>query len=62
MLINMRFIFAIAGFVPIMWGAMAESFSPSPWVSGGFMMAGLTLSIVLSVFMPGSRKRHNLQQ
>ncbi|MDM5338565.1 MFS transporter [Fictibacillus enclensis] len=48
---------AIAGFGPIMWGDMAESFGPSPWVFGGFMMAGLTLSIVLSAFMPGSQKK-----
>lgn len=35
---------AIAGFGPLIWTAMAESYGPSPLVFGGFMMAGLAIS------------------
>ncbi|MDQ7864785.1 hypothetical protein RCO48_37905 [Peribacillus frigoritolerans] len=34
---------AIAGFGPLIWTAMAESYGPSPLAFGGFMMAGLAI-------------------
>lgn len=47
---------AIVGFGPMIWTPMAESFGPSPMVFGGFMMGGLAISLILSLFLPGSRK------
>ncbi|WP_458411775.1 MFS transporter [Schinkia sp. CFF1] len=47
---------AIVGFGPMIWTPMAKSFGPSPIVFGGFMMAGLLLSLVLSFFVPDTRK------
>jgi MFS family permease len=47
---------AIVGFGPMLWTSLAESYGPSPWVFGGFMMAGLILSMGLCVFVPNSRK------
>ncbi|BDG35420.1 hypothetical protein ABET52_03685 [Saccharococcus caldoxylosilyticus] len=37
----------------------AYTFGPSPWVFGGFMMAGLALSLVLSMFVPDTTKKVN---
>ena len=45
---------AIAGFGPLMWTSLAESFGPSPWVFGSFMMAGLAISLILCLFIPYS--------
>jgi MFS family permease len=47
---------AVVGFGPMLWTSLAESYGPSPWVFGGFMMAGLILSMGLCVFVPNSRK------
>lgn len=47
---------AIVGFGPMAWTAMAEAYGPSPWVFGGFMMAFVALSLVLSIFVPDTRK------
>lgn len=47
---------AIVGFGPMLWTTMAESYGPSPFVFGGFMMVFLTLSFVLSIFVPDTRK------
>ncbi|OQO98413.1 hypothetical protein IC801_17755 [Geobacillus sp. 44B] len=37
----------------------AYTFGPSPWAFGGFMMAGLALSLVLSMFVPDTTKKVN---
>jgi MFS family permease len=50
---------AIVGFAPMIWTPMAKSFGPSPWIFGGFMMTGLVLSLVLSLFLPDTRKMVN---
>jgi MFS family permease len=47
---------AIVGFGPMVWTSMAESYGPSPWVFGGFMMAGLLVSLVLILFTADTRK------
>lgn len=47
---------AIVGFGPMIWASMVKSYGTSPWIFGGFMMGGLTLSLVLSVFVPDTRK------
>lgn len=47
---------AIVGFGPMIWTPMAEKFGPSPLVFGGFMMGGITISLVLSLFVPDTRK------
>jgi MFS family permease len=46
---------AIVGFGPMLWTDMAQSVGPSPWVFGGFMMAGIALSLVLCLFSPEAR-------
>jgi len=57
--VGYQFAAAIAGFGPTLWTSMAESFGPSPWVFGGFMIAGLALSLVLSLFVPDTRTESN---
>jgi MFS family permease len=57
--VGYQFAAAIVGFGPTIWTSMAKSFGPSPWVFGGFMMAGLALSLVLSVFVPDATKTVN---
>ena len=57
--VGYQFAAAVAGFGPTLWTSMAESFGPSPWVFGGFMIGGLALSLVLSLFVPDTRKEHN---
>lgn len=47
---------AIVGFGPMIWTPMAEKYGPSPMVFGGFMMAGIAISLVLSLFVPDTRK------
>ncbi|HHW36256.1 MAG TPA: MHS family MFS transporter [Bacillales bacterium] len=47
---------AIVGFGPMIWTPMAEKYGPSPIVFGGFMMVGLSISLVLSLFVPDTRK------
>ncbi|WP_374723317.1 MFS transporter [Calidifontibacillus erzurumensis] len=47
---------AIVGFGPMIWTPMAEKYGPSPAVFGGFMMAGLAISLVLALFVPDTRK------
>ncbi len=47
---------AIVGFGPMIWTTMAKSFGPSPMVFGGFMMAGIALSLVFCLFLPSARK------
>jgi metabolite-proton symporter len=47
---------AIVGFGPMIWTSMAESYGPSPWVFGGFMMSGIAISLVLCIFAPDTRK------
>lgn len=47
---------AIVGFGPMIWTPMAKSFGPSPIVFGGFMMGGIAISLVLSLFVPDTRK------
>jgi MFS family permease len=46
---------AIVGFGPLIWTSMAKSYGPSPWIFGGFMMAGIALSLALSLFAPETR-------
>lgn len=46
---------AIVGFGPMIWTPMLEKFGPSPWVFGGFMMAGIAISLLLSFFIPDTR-------
>jgi MFS family permease len=46
---------AIVGFGPMLWTDMAQLVGPSPWVFGGFMMAGIALSLVLCLFSPEAR-------
>lgn len=46
---------AIVGFGPMAWTDLARSFGPAPWVFGGFMMAGIALSLVLSLYSPETR-------
>lgn len=48
---------AIVGFGPIIWTSMVESFGPSPWKFGGFMMLWLALSLALSLFAPDTRRK-----
>ncbi|PLT35136.1 MFS transporter [Bacillus sp. V5-8f] len=50
---------ALAGFGPLMWTPMAEKFGPSPWVFGGFMMAGLAISLILCLTLSDTRKAEN---
>jgi MFS family permease len=57
--VGYQFAAAIAGFGPTIWTSMAKKFGPSPWIFGGFMMAGLALSLVLSVFVPDTTKTVN---
>jgi metabolite-proton symporter len=57
--VGYQFAAAIVGFGPMIWTSMAQSFGPSPWVFGGFMMAGLALSLILSLFVPDTRKVAN---
>jgi MFS family permease len=47
---------AIVGFGPMIWTSMAQSYGPSPLVFGGFMMAGLALSLILCLFLPNAKK------
>jgi len=47
---------AIVGFGPMMWTTMGEAYGPSPWVFGGFMMAGIVLSLVCCLFIPSVTK------
>ncbi|TQR21417.1 MFS transporter [Psychrobacillus vulpis] len=47
---------AIVGFGPLLWTAMAVSYGPSPWIFGGFMMAGLAISLVIALFTADTRK------
>jgi MFS family permease len=47
---------AIVGFGPMLWTTMIGSTGPSPWVFGGFMMGGLALSLILSMFIPNIKK------
>ncbi|QNU34201.1 hypothetical protein IC802_15380 [Geobacillus sp. 44C] len=54
--VGYQFAAAIVGFGPTIWTSMAKKFGPSPWIFGGFMMAGLALSLVLSVFVPDTTK------
>jgi len=46
---------AIVGFGPMLWTSMAKLYGPSPWVFGGFMMAGIALSLILSLFAPETK-------
>jgi MFS family permease len=57
--VGYQFAAAIVGFGPTIWTSMAQSFGPSPWIFGGFMMGGLALSLVLSLFVPDTRKVNN---
>ncbi|MFB6468748.1 MFS transporter [Cytobacillus sp. Hz8] len=50
---------AIVGFGPMLWTSMAESFGPSPWIFGGFMMTGILLSIALCIFVPDTSIAEN---
>ena len=47
---------AIVGFGPMLWAPMGDTYGPSPLVFGGFMMGGLALSLILSLFMPNTKK------
>jgi MFS family permease len=47
---------ALAGFGPMLWTPMLEKFGPSPYVFGGLMMAGFSFSLILSFFVPDTRK------
>ncbi|WP_368297529.1 MFS transporter [Cytobacillus firmus] len=52
---------AIVGFGPMVWTSMAETYGPSPWVFGGFMMAGVTISLILILFTNDTRKVSSYQ-
>lgn len=52
---------AIVGFGPMFWTSMAEAHVPSPWVFGGFMMAGVTVSLILILFTNDTRKVSSYQ-
>lgn len=47
---------ALAGFGPMIWTPMLEKFGPSPLAFGGLMMAGVAVSLILSFFVPDTRK------
>ncbi|WP_223596542.1 MFS transporter [Neobacillus bataviensis] len=47
---------ALAGFGPMIWTPMLEKFGPSPMAFGGLMMAGFAFSLILSFFVPDTRK------
>ncbi|MEH7749560.1 MFS transporter [Neobacillus drentensis] len=47
---------ALAGFGPMIWTPMLDKFGPSPMAFGGLMMAGCALSLILSFFVPDTRK------
>lgn len=47
---------AIVGFGPMLWAVMGDNYGSSPWIFGGFMMAGLAVSLVLSIFVPDTHK------
>ncbi|WP_462410704.1 MFS transporter [Neobacillus sp. Marseille-QA0830] len=47
---------AVAGFGPMMWTTMLEKYGASPYVFGGFMMTGVAFSLILSFFIPDTRK------
>ena len=46
---------AIVGFGPMAWAALADSYGPNPWVFGGFMVAGLLLSLIVALFTADTR-------
>ena len=52
---------AIVGFGPMVWTSMAETYGPSPLVFGGFMMAGVTISLILILFTNDTRKVSSYQ-
>lgn len=47
---------AIVGFGPMLWTEMGAKYGSSPYLFGGFMVAGLTISLVLAIFSPDTRK------
>jgi MFS family permease len=47
---------AIVGFGPMLWTEMGAKFGSSPYLFGGFMIAGLVISLVLVLFSPDTRK------
>lgn len=53
--VGYQFAAAIVGFGPILWTTMAEWFGPSPWAFGGFMMAGILISLILTLFTPETK-------
>jgi len=48
---------SIVGFGPMIWTGMAESYGPSPWAFGGFMMVMLAISLLMTLFSPETRTR-----
>lgn len=46
---------AIVGFGPMIWTAMGTNYGASPFAFGGFMIAGLVLSLILILFAPDTR-------
>lgn len=46
---------AIVGFGPMIWATMGTNYGASPLVFGGFMIAGLLISLVLALFVPDTR-------
>lgn len=47
---------AIVGFGPMLWTEMGAKYGSSPYLFGGFMVAGLVISLVLAIFAPDTRK------
>jgi hypothetical protein len=39
----------------MLWATMGGSFGSSPWIFRGFMMGGLALSLILSLFIPNTK-------
>lgn len=46
---------AIVGFGPMIWTTMGTNYGASPFAFGGFMIAGLVLSLILILFAPDTR-------
>lgn len=46
---------AIVGFGPMLWATMGDRFGAAPYLFGGFMIGGLLISLVLSIFSPDTR-------
>lgn len=53
---------AIVGFGPMLWAVVGDSYGSNPWVFGTLMMAGLAISLVLSMFVPDTHKASKYEE